>query len=75
MPKVSVLMPIYRTNKEHLQEAIESILSQTFKDFEFLILDDCPDDDRQDIIKLYKDERIKYFKNEKTLELHHLVIN
>jgi glycosyltransferase involved in cell wall biosynthesis len=67
MSKVSVLMPIYRTNKEHLQEAIESILSQTFKDFEFLILDDCPDDDRQDIIKLYKDERIKYFKNEKNL--------
>ncbi|WP_293651709.1 glycosyltransferase [uncultured Campylobacter sp.] len=66
-PKVSVLMPIYRTNKEYLQEAIESILSQTFKDFEFLILDDCPDDDRQDIIKLYKDERIKYFKNEKNL--------
>jgi glycosyltransferase involved in cell wall biosynthesis len=65
MPKVSVLMPIYRTNKEHLQEAIESILSQTFKNFEFLILDDYPDDDRQDIIKSYKDERIKYFKNEK----------
>ncbi len=63
MPKVSVLMPVYKTNEQFLREAIESILNQTFTDYEFLILDDCPTDDREAIIKSYKDKRIKYFKN------------
>ena len=67
MPKVSVLMPVYKTDENYLREAIESILSQTFEDFEFLILDDCPEDDREEIIKSYQDERIKYYKNEKNL--------
>lgn len=67
MPKVSVLMPVYKTNEKYLREAIESILGQTFEDFEFLILDDCPEDDREEIIKSYKDKRIKYSKNEKNL--------
>ena len=67
MPKVSVLMPVYKTKEEYLREAISSILNQTFTDFEFLILDDCPEDDREEIIKSYKDKRIKYYKNEKNL--------
>lgn len=67
MPKVSVLMPVYRTKEEYLREAIESILNQTFSDFEFLILDDCPKDSRENIIKSYQDKRIKYAKNEKNL--------
>ncbi|MBE6467088.1 MAG: glycosyltransferase [Alphaproteobacteria bacterium] len=67
MPKVSVLMPVYKTNEKYLREAIESILDQTFSDFEFLILDDCPDDDREEIVKSYKDKRIKYSKNEQNL--------
>lgn len=65
MPKVSVLMPVYKTSEKYLREAIESILSQTFEDFEFLILDDCPEDDREEIVRSYKDKRIKYYKNEK----------
>ena len=44
MPKVSVLMPVYKTNPQYLKEAVDSILEQTFTDFEFLILDDCPSD-------------------------------
>lgn len=67
MPKVSVLMPVYKTNEKYLRDAIESILNQTFEDFEFLILDDCPEDDREEIVKSYQDERIKYYKNEKNL--------
>lgn len=67
MPKVSVLMPIYKTQEEHLRAAIESILSQTFTDFEFLILDDCPDEPREDIVKSYNDERIKYSRNTQNL--------
>jgi len=67
MPKVSVLMPVYKTDEEYLKEAIESILQQTFTDFEFLILDDCPDDNRENVIKSYQDSRIKYKKNDKNL--------
>lgn len=67
MIKVSVLMPVYKTNEEYLREAIESILSQTFTDFEFLILDDCPEDDREKVVKSYHDDRIKYVKNSTNL--------
>ena len=63
MPKVSVLMPVYKTPEKFLREAIESILAQTFTDFEFLILDDCPTDDREQVVKSYADKRIKYAKN------------
>ena len=67
MPKVSVLMPVYKTNESYLREAIESILNQSFSDFEFLILDDCPTDSREAVVKSYADNRIKYFKNEQNL--------
>ncbi len=66
-PKISVLMPVYKTNERYLREAIESVLAQTVTDFEFLILDDCPADDRESIVKSYRDPRIKYVKNERNL--------
>ena len=43
MPKVSALMPVYNTNPDHLRQAIESVLSQTFKDFELLIINNSPE--------------------------------
>lgn len=68
MPKVSVLMPVYKTNPQHLREAVDSILAQTFKDFEFLILDDCPSDHAvEEIISTYSDSRIHYLRNEKNM--------
>ena len=61
-------MPIYNTPKEYLKEAIESILNQTFTDFEFLILNDSPDNvELDEIVASYKDKRIKYSKNKKNL--------
>ncbi len=67
-PKVSVLTPIYNTNPEHLRECIESILNQTFTDFEFLILNDSPDNTELDkIVASYDDKRIKYIKNERNM--------
>lgn len=66
-PKVSVLMPVYKTPEKYLRETIESILGQTYKNFEFLILDDCPEQSVEDVVKSYKDERIRYFKNEKNM--------
>lgn len=66
-PKVSVLMAVYKTDRGYLREAVESILNQSFDDFEFLIADDCPEDDREEIVRSYNDKRIIYFKNEKNL--------
>lgn len=63
-PEVSVLMPLYKTHPEHLKAAIESILNQTFKNFEFIILNDSPDDKRlKTIVASYHDSRINYVEN------------
>lgn len=68
MPKVSVLMPVYKTNPQYLREAIDSILNQTYTDFEFLILDDCPTDKSvEKIVRTYSDSRIKYIRNERNM--------
>ncbi len=68
MPRVSVLTPIYNTNPQHLRECIDSILNQTFTDFEFLILNDSPQNTEiENIVKSYTDTRIKYYKNDKNL--------
>lgn len=64
MIKISVLMPIYNTNEEHLREAINSILEQTYENFEFLIINDSPNNTKLDqIINSYNDKRIVYVKN------------
>jgi glycosyltransferase involved in cell wall biosynthesis len=62
-PKITVLMPVYN-NEKYLRPAIDSILNQTFADFEFLIINDGSTDQSEEIIKSYRDERIRYDKNE-----------
>lgn len=64
---ISVVMPVYNTKEEYLREAIESILNQSFKNFEFIIVNDASLQFVEDIILSYNDERIKYIKNEKNL--------
>jgi len=59
-------MPVYNAEK-YLRKAVESILEQTFTDFEFLIIDDGSTDRSIDIIKSYKDSRIRLVRNEKNL--------
>lgn len=68
MPEITVLMPVYNGEK-YLRPAIESILNQTFSDFEFLIINDGSTDNSESIILSYKDERIRYVKNENNLKL------
>ena len=68
MPTVSVLTPVYNTNHEHLRQCIESILNQTYTDFEFIILNDSPDNDAlEKLVLSYDDARIRYVKNEKNI--------
>jgi len=62
MPSVSVIIPTY--NREHfLQECIESVLSQTFKDYELIVVDDGSTDQTEDFLKPY-DNKFQYIKQE-----------
>lgn len=65
IPKISVVMSVYNGEK-YLHEAIDSILNQTFKDFEFIIIDDGSTDNSCKIIQSYKDERIILIQQENT---------
>ncbi len=58
MPVVSVILPTYNAEK-FLKESIDSILNQTFNDFELLIIDDNSQDKTRKIVKSYQDKRIK----------------
>ncbi len=66
MPKISCIMSVYNTEK-YLDECIQSILNQTFKDFEFIISDDGSTDWSKEIIKKYAtiDKRIVFLDNPK----------
>ncbi len=67
-PKVTVLMPVYNGEK-YIREALESILNQTFTNFEFLIIDDGSTDKSVEVIKSYTDPRIRLIHNEINLGL------
>lgn len=61
-------MPSYNAS-EHIEEAIESILSQSFTDYEFIIINDGSTDDTEKKILKYEDSRIRYIKNNKNIKL------
>ncbi|MFA6518485.1 MAG: glycosyltransferase [Candidatus Shapirobacteria bacterium] len=67
-PKVTVLMPVYNGEK-YLREAVESILRQTYRDFEFLIIDDGSKDETEKILKSYGDKRIRIVQHKKNMKL------
>lgn len=64
MPKVSVVMPAYNAEK-YINQAMDSILNQTYKDFEFIIINDGSTDRTREIILEYDDPRIILVENEK----------
>ena len=63
MPKISVLMSAFNAEK-YIGETIDSVLGQSFIDFEFIIINDGSTDQTEVIIKKYNDERIRYFYQE-----------
>jgi len=65
-PEVTVLMTVYNGEK-YLRESMDSILNQTFMDFEFLIIDDASTDASCNIILSYNDPRIRLIENEKNV--------
>ena len=66
MPLVSVVMPAYNAEK-YVGYAIESILNQTYSNIELIIVDDFSIDYTWEIIKSYKDKRIRTFRNKKNM--------
>ena len=69
-PKISVIMSV-KNGEKWLAESIKSIIKQTFKNFEFLIMNDCSDDKTHHILEYYSelDMRIKVFNNKKSIGL------
>jgi glycosyltransferase involved in cell wall biosynthesis len=65
-PTISVLLPVYNAER-FLAQAIDSVLQQTFTDFELLLLDDCSTDGSLSIMESYTDPRIRLYRNEKNL--------
>lgn len=65
MTKVSVVMALYNTPFEYLHKTVESILNQSFTDFEFIIVDDASSIEYEIYFEKFIDERIKYYKLEK----------
>jgi glycosyltransferase involved in cell wall biosynthesis len=63
MPLVSVVVPVYNRS-DVLAECINSVLAQTFQDFEIIIIDDGSTDNILSVIELYNDDRIKYVRQE-----------
>jgi GT2 family glycosyltransferase len=65
---VSVLLTI-RNAEKHIGFCLESLLEQTFSDFDIVIIDDVSNDKTREIIEKFEDQRIRYFRNKKLLGL------
>ena len=63
MIKFSVLIPAYK--RDYLSEAINSVVCQSYTNFELIIVDDCSPEDLQVIVEEFHDERIRYYRNSK----------
>lgn len=68
VPRVSIGMPVYN-GENYVSKALDSLLSQTFEDFELIISDNCSVDKTQEICQAYavKDSRIRYYRNQENI--------
>jgi glycosyltransferase involved in cell wall biosynthesis len=71
--KFSVAIPAYKS--KFLKECIESIITQTYKNFELIIVNDASPEDIDSIVNEFKDERIRYYKNDKNFGAENVVDN
>ncbi len=66
LPKVSIILPVYNCGN-YIEESIESLLTQSFKNIEIIVIDDFSSDDTVEKILLFDDSRIKLYKNKENL--------
>ncbi len=67
MPLISVVMPTYNTSVSFLKEAVESIINQTFQDFEFIIIDDGSINDTPEYLRSLTDSRVRVIRNNENI--------
>lgn len=67
-PLLSVVLPVYN-GQQYLAEALQSVLSQSFNDFELLVIDDGSSDSSREVVKQFKDTRIKLIENPSNIGL------
>jgi glycosyltransferase involved in cell wall biosynthesis len=66
MPKISVIMPLYNA-EQFVKKSIESILTQSYEDFELLLIDDCSTDNTLEVASSIKNSKIKIVNNERNM--------
>src|SRR5699024_11202248 len=66
--KISVIFPVYNV-ENYVKKSIQSVLKQTFTNFELIVVNDCSTDSSLDIISKFKDPRLRIFNNKKNLGL------
>ncbi len=67
-PKVSVCIPVYN-GSDYISESIESVLAQTYKEFQLIVVDNCSTDNTEKIIRNFHDHRLTYIRNKQNLGL------
>ncbi len=67
-PFVSIVLPVYN-GENYLAQAIQSLLNQSFTDFELIVINDCSTDATEEVIRSFSDPRIVYAKNERNMHL------
>jgi|TARA_B100000003_G_C10866146_1_gene345062 glycosyltransferase involved in cell wall biosynthesis len=65
-PKISIITPLFNSSN-HLEEMINSVKQQSFKNWELIIIDDCSTDNPVKIIKKFKNKKIRYIRNRKNI--------
>jgi glycosyltransferase involved in cell wall biosynthesis len=70
IPEVSVILPAFNSGK-YIGRAIESVLRQTFSDFELIVVNDGSTDNTEQVVQSFSDQRIRYVKNPKNEGLIH----
>lgn len=71
--KFSIVIPTYKTF--FLEEALSSVLTQSFHDFELIVLDDCSPEDVKSIVSRFHDSRVQYYRNDHNVGARNLVDN
>ena len=71
--KFSIGIPAYKAI--YIRDCIESVLNQSYKNFEIIIINDASPDDIEGIVNMYSDRRIKYFRNDINIGAKEVVIN
>ena len=62
-PKISVIVPLFN-HADYIREAVDSVLNQSFDNFELIIINDGSTDSSEEVIKSINDDRIKYYYQE-----------